>query len=157
MFSEMFQKSLMSKQWYGCAQNHSLLFLPSKSAQVTKNEHFLKNVSWGSIWVTKNEDFLKQRNLIFWQKDLSVFLLCFILPSLVPETRSETLTKPPNIPTLTVIRPDDPLFRPAWLWPSVDDDDGDFHPAPPGHIAIAIEVQWLQSTARVRGKTILSS
>ena len=110
IFSEMFQKSLMSKQWYGCAKNHSLLFLPSKSAQVTKNEHFLKNVSWGSIWVTKNEDFLKQRNLIFWQRDLSVFLLCFILPSLVPETRSETLTKPLNIPTLTVIRSDDPLL-----------------------------------------------
>ena len=43
------------------------------------------------------------------------------------------------------------------LWPSVDDDDGDYTLAPPGHIAIAIEVQWLQSTARVRKKTILSS
>ena len=39
------------------------------------------------------------------------------------------------------------------LWPSVDDDDGDYTLAPPGHIAIAIEVQWLQSTARVREKT----
>ena len=26
IFSEMFQKLLMSKQWYRCAQNHSLLF-----------------------------------------------------------------------------------------------------------------------------------
>ena len=70
---------------------------------ITKNEHFLKNFSWGPMWVAKNEQSTfsskeirkkYQRNPIFWWKGLSVCLLCLILPNWAPEVRSETLRNP---------------------------------------------------------------
>ena len=97
---------------------------------VMKNEHFLKKFIW--TWIRQ---IISKFNSKSWIKTV------LVATSLTSFSFRAERRKYTNAPTL------------CRLWPSVDDDDGDYTLAPPGHIAIAIEVQWLQSTARVREKT----
>ena len=82
----------------------------SQAVLVTKNEHFLKQIS--------PETLSKKSNFFGGRACLSIY---YVL-SFRAERRkhSKTLRKPSNVPILTVIRRDDP----SRLWPSENDDDG---------------------------------
>ena len=91
-------------------KNEQLLQKVSWGLDVShENEYFFRKVSSSTIWVTKNEHFLKLCQL----QNMNNFS-CKEIRSWAREAHSKIFRKPQNAPTLTVIRPDHPLYvRPA--------------------------------------------